>query len=121
MVDMKGIGWIFGSINLGIHSFSLDLFGVINVRILFAAGADLIITNTYQASVQGFVDHLGVTAEQAYALIERAAELAKRARSLYLEEYQEYLQSGQYYGLSIMYDVAYFRIESCLSFDCFGL
>lgn len=62
----------------------------------FAAGADLIITNTYQASVEGFVEHLGVTSEQAYELIVRAVELAKRARSLYLEEYQDYVQNGAY-------------------------
>lgn len=62
----------------------------------FAAGADLIITNTYQASVEGFMEHLAVTKEQAYELIVRAAELAKRARTQYLEEYQDYVQKGKY-------------------------
>lgn len=61
---------------------------------VFAAGADLIITNTYQASVEGFMEHLSLSAEQAYELIVRAVELAKRARTLYLEEYQDYLQNG---------------------------
>lgn len=40
------------------------------------------------------MEHLGVTAEQAYELITRAVELAKRARSLYLEEFQHFVQNG---------------------------
>ncbi|XP_063617713.1 homocysteine S-methyltransferase-like [Cydia splendana] len=67
---------------------------VVNAHLDFLrAGADLIITNTYQASIGGFVEHLGVNEEQAYALIERAVELAKRARTLYLEEFQNFLQN----------------------------
>ncbi|XP_072936970.1 homocysteine S-methyltransferase-like [Epargyreus clarus] len=57
------------------------------------AGAHLIITNTYQASVEGFVEHLGVTPEQGYELITNAVDLAKRARTLYQEEYQDYIQN----------------------------
>lgn len=53
------------------------------------------ITNTYQASLEGFEQHLGVTRDQAYELIVRAVELAKRARTLYLEEFQEYLTTGR--------------------------
>lgn len=55
----------------------------------------MIITNTYQATVDGFVEHLGVTAEQGYGLIVRAVELAKKARTLYMEEYQDYVQDGK--------------------------
>ncbi|CAG5022003.1 unnamed protein product [Parnassius apollo] len=66
---------------------------VVNTHLDFLrAGAHLIITNTYQASVDGFVEHLGVTPEQGYELILRAVELAKRARSLYLEEYEDCIQ-----------------------------
>ncbi|CAH2066711.1 unnamed protein product, partial [Iphiclides podalirius] len=66
---------------------------VVNTHLDFLrAGAHLIITNTYQASVDGFVEHLGVTADQAYELMLRAVELAKRARSLYLEEYEDCIQ-----------------------------
>lgn len=69
---------------------------VINTHLDFLrAGADLIITNTYQASVEGFMEHLGLTQQQSYELIIRGAELAKRARTLYLEEYQDYIQNGQ--------------------------
>lgn len=52
------------------------------------AGADVISTNTYQASVVGFVKHLGVTAEEAHNLIRRGVDLAKRAREKYAEERQ---------------------------------
>ncbi|XP_045777496.1 homocysteine S-methyltransferase 2-like [Maniola jurtina] len=52
------------------------------------AGADVISTNTYQASITGFVKHLGISAEEACRLIRRAVELAKRARQTYSEECQ---------------------------------
>lgn len=50
------------------------------------AGSDIIMTNTYQASVDGFVKHLGVTPDEGYALILRAVSLAKRARDIFLQE-----------------------------------
>lgn len=50
------------------------------------AGADVISTNTYQASVGGFVKHLGVTPEEGIGIIRRAVDLAKRARDTYVEE-----------------------------------
>lgn len=50
------------------------------------AGADIISTNTYQASVSGFVKHLGVTEEQGYGLIRLAVDLAKCARDKHIEE-----------------------------------
>lgn len=55
----------------------------------------MIITNTYQATVGGFVEHLGVSAEEAYELIVRSVKLAKKARTLYLEEYQDYVKDGK--------------------------
>ncbi|XP_013191947.2 homocysteine S-methyltransferase [Amyelois transitella] len=55
------------------------------------AGADMIITNTYQASVEGFMTHLGLDRQQSTDLIVRAVELAKRALALYLDEYQDCL------------------------------
>lgn len=69
-----------------------------------AAGADLVITNTYQASLEGFEQHLGVTRDQAYELIVRAVELAKRARTLYLEEYQDYLTTSKKIYVFLMFD-----------------
>lgn len=62
---------------------------------IFAAGADFIITNTYQASVEGFVEHLAVTPDEAYKLIVRAVQLAKQARTLYIEEYEDFVQNGE--------------------------
>lgn len=50
------------------------------------AGSDVIATNTYQASVEGFVKYLGLTSQEGYGLILRVVELAKRARASYYEE-----------------------------------
>lgn len=50
------------------------------------AGANVISTNTYQASVGGFVKHLGLTPQEGVALMRRAVELAKNARDTYLLE-----------------------------------
>lgn len=50
------------------------------------AGADVISTNTYQASIGGFTQHLEVTEDQAYKIIQHAVELAKSARDKYIEE-----------------------------------
>lgn len=41
------------------------------------------------------MEHLDVTPEQGYELILRAVDLAKQARTLYLEEYQDYVQSSK--------------------------
>lgn len=69
---------------------------VVNTHLDFLrAGADLIITNTYQASVGGFVEHLGVSEEEGYDLITRAVELAKRARDIYLDEYEHCIQPNR--------------------------
>ncbi|CAG9795456.1 unnamed protein product [Diatraea saccharalis] len=60
---------------------------IVNTHLDFLrAGADAIMTNTYQASVGGFVKHLDVTPQEGLALIRRAVGLAKRARDTYLEE-----------------------------------
>lgn len=49
-------------------------------------GADIILTNTYQSSVEGFMKHLGKTREESVALIEKSVHLAREARSQYLGE-----------------------------------
>lgn len=50
------------------------------------AGADCISTNTYQASIGGFMTYLKLTQEESYELIDRAVKLAKQARDIYLKE-----------------------------------
>lgn len=50
------------------------------------SGADIILTNTYQSSVEGFMKHLGTTREQSVALIEKSVVLARKAKSQYLAE-----------------------------------
>lgn len=57
-------------------------------RDFLQAGAELIMTSTYQASVGGFVRHLGINADDAYKLIGRAVDLAKEARDAYVEEFR---------------------------------
>ncbi|GLV42397.1 uncharacterized protein CBL_03134 [Carabus blaptoides fortunei] len=51
-------------------------------------GADIITTNTYQASIGGFKKYLdeNLTEEQCIELIERAVKLAKEARDFYEKE-----------------------------------
>ncbi|XP_062142331.1 uncharacterized protein LOC133850295 [Drosophila sulfurigaster albostrigata] len=49
-------------------------------------GADIILSNTYQSSVEGFMRHLGKTREESIELIEKSVRLARQAKSLYLEE-----------------------------------
>jgi S-methylmethionine-dependent homocysteine/selenocysteine methylase len=53
---------------------------------LFTVGADVLITNTYQANIGGFVTYLGLNEEASYELIKTAVHLARRAQSMYMEE-----------------------------------
>ena len=67
------------------------LRGTLNARVSqswfgLLAGADVVETNTYQASVEGFKTHLNVTDGEAYDLIKEAVHLAKEARSIYMKE-----------------------------------
>ncbi|XP_024945830.1 homocysteine S-methyltransferase 1-like [Cephus cinctus] len=50
------------------------------------AGADIIQTNTYQASITGFVQYLGISKEESLQLIYNAVDLTKGAVETYLEE-----------------------------------
>ncbi|XP_050503802.1 homocysteine S-methyltransferase isoform X3 [Diabrotica virgifera virgifera] len=53
------------------------------------AGADVIITNTYQADVNLFAKHLNMTKEEGYNLIKDSVKMAKTAVERYLKEYPE--------------------------------
>ncbi|XP_053686988.1 serine/threonine-protein kinase sel-5 isoform X2 [Sabethes cyaneus] len=50
------------------------------------AGSDCILTNTYQASIEGYMDYLDMNEEDSLKLIKSTVELAKLARSRYLAE-----------------------------------
>lgn len=52
-----------------------------------SAGADVIITNTYQASIGGFEKHLKLNEAASYDLIKSAVHLAKTASNRFLEEF----------------------------------
>ncbi|KAH8378475.1 hypothetical protein KR093_011606, partial [Drosophila rubida] len=49
-------------------------------------GADIILSNTYQSSVEGFMRHLGKTRQESVELIAKSVGLARQAKSMYLEE-----------------------------------
>lgn len=63
----------------------------------FAAGAETIITNTYQADVELFIQHLGVTKEEAFNIIKDAVKMAKTAVERYLEEFPGACKYFYYY------------------------
>ncbi|XP_037924047.1 homocysteine S-methyltransferase 1-like isoform X2 [Hermetia illucens] len=48
------------------------------------AGADVILTNTYQASVEGYMEYLDLDEEQSIELMKATVQLAHVARSTYL-------------------------------------
>ncbi|XP_017764507.1 PREDICTED: homocysteine S-methyltransferase-like, partial [Eufriesea mexicana] len=50
------------------------------------AGADIIETNTYQASVSGLMKHLSITKEESINLLHEAVNIAKRAVNDYVKE-----------------------------------
>jgi len=51
---------------------------IVHVHIL--VGADVLQTNTYQASIGGFIKYLGLSKEESYQLIKTGVNLAKSAR-----------------------------------------
>lgn len=50
------------------------------------AGCEIIETNTYQASITGFVKYLDITPEESLGLVRKGVELAKDAVALYQRE-----------------------------------
>uniref|UniRef100_A0A1Y1LCX9 Hcy-binding domain-containing protein n=1 Tax=Photinus pyralis TaxID=7054 RepID=A0A1Y1LCX9_PHOPY len=53
------------------------------------AGADVIMTNTYQASIPGFQKYLNLSAEEGYDLIKEAVNYAKIACDRFQEEFSD--------------------------------
>lgn len=51
---------------------------------MILAGADIIVTNTYQASVAGYMQHLGLSKEESIDLIKKTVKLARDAREKFL-------------------------------------
>ncbi|XP_014470951.1 PREDICTED: homocysteine S-methyltransferase YbgG-like [Dinoponera quadriceps] len=50
------------------------------------AGAEVIETNTYQASVPGLMKYLNISMDESLALLAKAVELAKQAVDVYMKE-----------------------------------
>ncbi|KAJ8952297.1 hypothetical protein NQ318_007465 [Aromia moschata] len=79
---------IDGDVLWSARFLATDKEAVIDTHLDFLrAGADLIMTNTYQASVDLFMKHLNMTAEQSYGLIKQAVDLARTAVKRYEEEF----------------------------------
>ncbi|XP_017000057.2 uncharacterized protein Bhmt [Drosophila takahashii] len=57
-------------------------------------GADIILTNTYQSSVEGFVKYLGVSRDRGVELIQKSVHLAKEAKKQFLIETNSGLESA---------------------------
>lgn len=49
-------------------------------------GADIILTNTYQASVEGYMEYLDLNENQSIELIKESVRLAQFAKSKYIVE-----------------------------------
>lgn len=49
------------------------------------SGADIILTNTYQASVEGFMKHLNLTRDESIELMKKSVRLAKQAKETFLK------------------------------------
>lgn len=56
-------------------------------QITILAGSDYISTNTYQANVNSFMQHLNLTEEESYNLIKESVLLARRAVEIYKKEF----------------------------------
>lgn len=52
------------------------------------AGAEIILTNTYQASIEGYKEYLQLDEQQSYDLIKSTVKLAHIARDKYLAEHR---------------------------------
>lgn len=46
-------------------------------------------TNTYQASVDGFVKYLNLSADESYSLIKKAVDYTRIARKRFFKEYSQ--------------------------------
>ncbi|KAH8352997.1 hypothetical protein KR084_008024 [Drosophila pseudotakahashii] len=57
-------------------------------------GADIILTNTYQSSVEGFVKYLGVSKDRGVELIQKSVHLATEAKKQFLTETGSGLESA---------------------------
>ncbi|XP_045472849.1 homocysteine S-methyltransferase 1-like [Harmonia axyridis] len=79
---------IDGDVLWSARFLSTDKEAVINAHLDFLrAGADVIMTNTYQASIGGFVEHLKLSEEESYDLIVESVRLAKIAVERFQQEF----------------------------------
>ncbi|KAJ3653766.1 hypothetical protein Zmor_013001 [Zophobas morio] len=79
---------IDGDVLWSARFLATDKEAVIDAHLDFLrAGADLVMTNSYQASIGGFVEHLHLTKEESYDLIKESVALARTACERYQKEF----------------------------------
>lgn len=80
--------WIFWKVSLSIYLYFYNYINIpssLSFTYLFQDGADIILTNSYQASVDGYMKHLNLSREESFQLICTSVKLARKACSLYLQ------------------------------------
>ncbi|KAI4464763.1 hypothetical protein MML48_3g00001190 [Holotrichia oblita] len=84
------VSQVNGQFGVSSNSTSVkDLVGSVLTLYLLLAGADVIMTNTYQASINGFVQHLKISEKEAYDLIMQSVHYARTACDRFTQEYPE--------------------------------
>lgn len=76
------------------------------------AGADAILTNTYQASVEGYMEYLQLDIKQSVELIKATVKLAHVARAMFLDE------AGQECSAIGEIDLNIYNYELMLNYVC---
>ena len=70
-----------GSRRINVYIIDISLFYFIQtVSSFLDAGADIIKTSSYQASIEGFVEHLSLSPVEAHDLIVKSGFIAKEER-----------------------------------------
>lgn len=74
------------------------------------SGADVILTNTYQASVEGYMEHMELSEAESIELIKTTVKLAHSARQRFLEDAgRENSAIGMFYGCDGLFYIEIMR------------
>lgn len=72
---------------------SVELWTLLLICLLFPAGADIVMTNSYQASIGGFMEFLDLDYDSSYQLIKSSVDYVKEA--IALEATHARIRSGE--------------------------
>lgn len=71
---------------ISFHNFKSILYSFIyHLKFHILDGAQIILSNTYQSSVEGFMKHLKLSREDSIQLMRKSVQLAKEARDKYID------------------------------------